>query len=127
MALITLRSYANAIDAGMAKSLLEDQQIVCSLADENAHAYGGAPLAMPIRLLVEEAEAERAAHILDEARTPLSENVDPGEDSTSQTGVLPEPSELKKLRRTNQWIIGLLILLIAIAIYLGSEMPRRTS
>src|SRR5215813_9141543 len=127
MALITLRSYTNAVDAAIAKSLLDDQQIACSLADENAHLYGGGPLAMPVRLLVEQDQAERAAHILDDARTPLPENVDPGDDSANKTGALPEVPELEKLRRMNQWIIGLLVLLIAITIYLVSEMPRRNS
>ena len=82
---------------------------------------------MPVRLLVEEDQAQRAAHILDDARIPLPENVDLGDDSAHKTGALPEASELEKLRRMNQWIIGLLILLIAITIYLVSEMPRRSS
>jgi tetratricopeptide (TPR) repeat protein len=127
MALVTLRSYSNALDAAIAKSRLDDHQIVCNLADENAHLYGGGPLAMPVRLLVEEEQAERAAHILDDPRPPLPEDFDPGGEPATIPATNSQVSELEKLRRMNQWIIGLLFVLLAITIYLVSELPRRTS
>jgi hypothetical protein len=65
MAMIALRTYANSVEAALAKSLLDDHQIFCSLADENANLYGGGPFAMPIRLLVNEDQAELALRILD--------------------------------------------------------------
>src|SRR5690349_13644857 len=127
MGFITLRSYTNAIDAGMAKSLLDNHQIVSSLADENSHLYGGGPMAMPVRLLVAEEQAERAAHILDNARPPLPDDFDPGDSRASESGANREVSELEKVRRTNQIITALLIVLLLLTIYLISELPRRTS
>ena len=50
--MVTIRTYPNPLEAGLAKSLPESRNIVCSLADEGANAWGGAPIAMPIRLLV---------------------------------------------------------------------------
>ena len=49
----------------MAKSRLEDSEIPCVLADENAHLYGGAPFAMPVRILVPNEYIARAGQILD--------------------------------------------------------------
>ena len=62
--MITLRTYSSSAEAAMAKSLLDDHQIVCSLADENSYLYGGAPFAMPVRLLVAEDQAEEAERVL---------------------------------------------------------------
>jgi len=61
---VTLRTYSNPAEVAIAQSLLDDHKIFCSLADENVNLYGGGPLAMPIRLLVGEDQAEEAARIL---------------------------------------------------------------
>src|SRR5437870_1595746 len=115
--MVTLRSYWNPAEAAMAKSLLDDHKIVCSLADENSNLYGGGPLAMPIRLLVAEEQAERAGHILDDARQPLPDDFDPGNNPPNKTeGINPEIPELEKLRRTNQWIAGMVAVLLVITI-----------
>lgn len=125
--MVTLRSYSNPAEAAMAKSLLDDHKIVCSLADENSNLYGGGPLAMPIRLLVAEEQVEQARHILDDARQPLSDDFDPGNNPANRTAdINPEIPELEKLRHTNQWIAGMVAVLLAITIYLVSELPRRT-
>jgi tetratricopeptide (TPR) repeat protein len=126
--MVTLRTYLNPAEAAIAKSLLDDHKIVCSLADENANLYGGGPLAMPIRLLVAEEQVEQAGHILDDARQPLPDDFDPGHNPPNKTEdinrqVLPE---LEKLRHTNQWIAGMVAVLLVITIYLVSELPRRT-
>jgi hypothetical protein len=63
--MVTLRTYWNGVEAALAKSLLDDHKIFCRLADENANLYGGGPFAMPIRLLVDEDQAELALRILD--------------------------------------------------------------
>jgi len=63
--MVTLRTYWNGGEAALAKSLLDDHKIFCSLADENANLYGGGPFAMPIRLLVDEDQADLALRILD--------------------------------------------------------------
>lgn len=63
--MVTIRTYLNAAQAALDKSLLDDYGILCSVADENAHLYGGGPLAMPVRLLVEEEHAAEAIRILE--------------------------------------------------------------
>jgi hypothetical protein len=50
--MITIRTYSNPAEAAIAKSLLDNHDIFCRLADEKANLYGGGPMAMPIRLLV---------------------------------------------------------------------------
>lgn len=127
--MITLRTYSNPAEAAMAKSLLDDQKIVCSLADENSNLYGGGPLAMPIRLLVVEEQVEQARHILDDAREPLPDDFDPGGGSLE----IPEDvnqqilSELGKVRRANQWIALGVIVTLVITVYLLSELPSRVT
>ncbi len=76
--MVTLRTYSNPAEAAIAKSVLDDHKIFCSLADENVNLYGGGPLAMPIRLLVAEGQAEEAARILKTKGPELSEDFDPG-------------------------------------------------
>jgi hypothetical protein len=63
----TLRTYLRETEALLAKSRLEAFEIPCALADENAHLYGGAPFAMPIRILVPDEFVEEAGRILDAA------------------------------------------------------------
>lgn len=127
--MVTLRTYSNPAEAAMAKSLLDDQKIVCSLADENSNLYGGGPLAMPIRLLVVEEQAEQARHILDDARQPLPDDFDPGNGASEKTVDVNEQilSELGKVRGANQWIaLGVIVTLI-ISVYLLSELPSRVT
>src|SRR5213592_1771594 len=99
--MITLRVFDSAAEAAIAKSVLDDRGISCSLADEASHLYGGAPTAMPVRLLVREDQAEEAQRILDASGLALPENFD------VMTG--PEPPEksapdvavqLRSLQRT---------------------------
>ena len=75
--MVTLRTYSNPAEAALAKSLLDDHKIFCSLADENVNLYGGGPLAMPIRLLVADDQAEEAARILKTKGPELSDDFDP--------------------------------------------------
>ena len=113
----------------MAKSLLDDHKIVCSLADENSNLYGGGPLAMPIRLLVAEEQVEQARHILDDARQPLPDDFDPGNGGSETTEDVNQQilSELGKVRGANQWIaLGVIVTLI-ISVYLLSELPSRVT
>jgi len=62
--MVTLRAFSTPAEAALAKSLLDDHGIVSSLADENSYLYGGAYLAMPVRLVVAEEQLEEAARIL---------------------------------------------------------------
>jgi hypothetical protein len=65
--MVTLRAYSNPAEAALAKSVLDDHNILCSLADENAYFYGGAPFAMPVRIVVADEQAAEADHILKRA------------------------------------------------------------
>jgi tetratricopeptide (TPR) repeat protein len=129
--MVTLRAYSNPAEAAIAKSLLDDHKIFCSLADENANLYGGGPLAMPIRLLVAKDQVEQAARILRTKGPELSEDFDPGtaderprqkEDINRQ--IL---SEVRKLHRISQWMLLLAISVLIIAVCLVLEIPRHTS
>ena len=62
--MITLGPYWNQAEAALAKSVLDNYEIFCALMYENAHLYGGAPFAMPIRLFIDEDQANRAHLIL---------------------------------------------------------------
>ena len=63
--MVTVRTYWSPAEAALAKSLLDNYEIPSALLDENASLYNrGAQFAVPIRLMVDEAEAERAVHIL---------------------------------------------------------------
>ncbi len=66
------------VEAAIAKSRLDDHEIFCALADENVNLYGGGTMAMPIRLLVAEDQAEKAARILEAKGPELSEDFEQG-------------------------------------------------
>ena len=115
----------------MAKSLLDSHDIFCRLADENVNLYGGGPLAMPIRLLVAEDQAQEAMQILESKGPELPEEFDPGspieaeskkEDATEQ--IL---SELRGLRYQNQWMMIMGIIVLTLVVYLALEIPRHTN
>jgi tetratricopeptide (TPR) repeat protein len=129
--MVTLRTYSNPAEAAMAKSLLDDHKIFCSLADENVNLYGGGPLAMPIRLLVAEDQAEDAARILKTRGPELSEDFDPGtaNETASQKEDINQQilSEVRRLHHTSQWILVIAITVLLIAVYLVYEIPRHTS
>ncbi|HEY5991959.1 MAG TPA: DUF2007 domain-containing protein [Candidatus Udaeobacter sp.] len=126
-----MRTYSNPAEAAMAKSLLDNHDIFCRLADENVNLYGGGPLAMPIRLLVAEDQAQEAMRILDTKGPELPKDFDPGPASETQAGkedinkqIL---SELRGLHHTNQWMIVMMLAVLVIAIYLAFELPRRAT
>jgi hypothetical protein len=97
--MVTLRAYSNPTEAALAKSVLDDHNIFCSLADENAYLYGGAPFAMPVRLLVADEQAEEADHILKKADGDFADFV-PTPDSEIQETI--EKINQKRLHRGDQ-------------------------
>jgi tetratricopeptide (TPR) repeat protein len=114
----------------MAKSLLDSNDILCRLADENANLYGGGPMAMPIRLLVAEDQAEEAARILETKGPALPDNFDPGvETPQKETKDVDEQilSELRGLRDRYQWIVLLGLAILIATIYLVVELPQRAT
>src|SRR6266480_4459220 len=63
--MVTVRTYWNPAEAALAKSVLDNYEIPCALLDENSNLSArGAQFAVPTRLVVGEAYAIRAIHIL---------------------------------------------------------------
>jgi tetratricopeptide (TPR) repeat protein len=129
--MVTLRTYSNPAEAAMAKSLLDNHNIFCRLADESVNLYGGGPLAMPIRLLVAEDQAQEASCILETKGPELPKDFDPGtpiemqdkkQDANDQ--IL---SQMRGLQHANQWMILMILAILVIAIYLVVELPRRAT
>lgn len=94
--MVTVRTYWNPVEAGLAKSLLDDYEIFCVLADENTNRYAGAPFTVPIRLLVREDQADQASRILSgnlEAEPRLEEEMDAQSSSSDMVSVGGEDSD----------------------------------
>jgi hypothetical protein len=73
--MVTVRTYWSLAEAALAKSVLDNYEIPAALLDENASLYSrGGQFAVPIRLVVDEAEAERAVHILSAEFEKADEN-----------------------------------------------------
>ena len=109
--MVTLRAFSTPAEAALAKSLLDDHGIVSSLADENSYLYGGAYLAMPVRLVVAEEQLEEAARILSDPPDGLK--VEPTvekeiAEAASRLRHKEEPSD------NNPWQLLALALLVAI-------------
>src|SRR3954468_3393607 len=109
--MVTLRAFNTPAEAALAKSLLDDQGIVCSLADENSWLYGGAPMAMPVRLLVAEDQAEEAARILKDPPDGANAVPDSAENAAAISAGEAE-AEIEE-RLNNPWEFLALSLLIA--------------
>jgi len=129
--MVTLRTYSNPAEAAIAKSLLDSHDIFCRLADENVNLYGGGPMAMPIRLLVAEDQAQEAARILETKGPELPGDFDPGAPIEMQLKNQPASeqilSELRGLRYANQWMTVIGIIVLTLVVYLAFEIPRRTN
>ena len=129
--MVTIRTYSNSAEAAMAKSLLDNHDIFCRLADENANLYGGGPMAMQIRLLVAEDQAEEAARILATKGPELPDDFDPSavQEGPRQRSDANEQilSELRGLAGKYQWLLLLSFAVFIIAVYLVIELPRRAT
>ena len=115
--MVTLRAYANSVDAGIAKSILDEHGIFCTLADENANVYGGAPFAMPVRLLVNEEQADEASRILATMAQPDSDQIEKLEKAEQESFPKNESAdilqELKKIRGWTETNTVFVVLLLA--------------
>jgi hypothetical protein len=63
--MVTVRTYWSLVEAALAKSVLDNYEIRCALLDENVGRYNiGQQIAVPIRLVVDENDLDRAICIL---------------------------------------------------------------
>ncbi len=64
--MITVKTFANYIDANMAADSLRQHNINCFLADEYSAASSMAPSLVGVRIMVDEEDLNRAKLVLDE-------------------------------------------------------------
>ena len=127
--MVTLRVFDSGLKAGLAKSLLEDHGIECQLADEASHDLSGAAVAVPVRLLVREEQAEEALRILDHPGPGLPEDFDPGANQEEPAPENPSDAatQLYQLQRTVRRLVVastvLFFLLWCFVAYLLTERP----
>jgi hypothetical protein len=63
--MVTVRTFWSPAEAALAKSVLDNYEIRCALLDENSNLSArGAQFAVPVRLIVDEDQADRAIYIL---------------------------------------------------------------
>jgi len=131
--MVTLRVFDSPLEAGLVKSLLNDRGIECELADEASHDLSGAAVAVPIRLLVREDQAEEALRILKHPGPGLPEDFDPGP-NPEETGSEIRPdvtTQLDQLRKTVRRLIVvstvLFFLLWCFVAYLLTDRPNYAS
>jgi len=123
--MIAIREYWNPAEAALEKSLLDNYEVACSLFYENANLYDRAPMAMPIRLVVRDDQADWAICILNgnfEAAAEFEQI--PGE-------MLPEGSEssLSGLGEGRPWellIVAFYFFLPALC-FLQTHYPAKPS
>ena len=131
--MVTLRVFDSPAAAGLAKSLLNDRGIECELADEASHDLSGAAVAVPIRLLVRDDQAEEALRILKNPGPGLPEDFDPGanpEETAPEAG--PDvATQLEQLRKTVRRLVVastvLFFLLWCFVAYLLTDRPNYAS
>ncbi len=64
--MITIREFVEQVRASVVVSFLEDNGIKTTLVDENAAAWSGLHITIPIRLQVEDDQAEEAMALLEQ-------------------------------------------------------------
>jgi hypothetical protein len=113
--MVTVRTYLSLAQASLAKTLLDNYEIPCALLDENASFYNsGQQFAVPIRLVVDENEVDRAICILNNDFEKAAE-IECVEDVEAE---LPAPSEEIERRPWELLIIAFYLLVPAICLIL---------
>jgi hypothetical protein len=123
--MIAIRTHWNPAEAALEKSFLDNYEVPCALLHENANLYGRAPLAMPIRLVVRDDQADWAMCILNgdfEAAAEL-------EQIPAEMPPADSESSLPGLREGRPWellIIAFYFFLPAIC-FLQTDYPAKPS
>jgi tetratricopeptide (TPR) repeat protein len=131
--MVTLRVFDSALEAGLARSLLEDRGIECALADEASHELSGAAVAVPVRLLVRDDQAVEALRILQDPGPGLPEDFDPGPGPEvpaieRQSDVTTQLQQVRKtVRRLIVVSTALFFLLWCFVAYLLTDRPNYAS
>ena len=131
--MVTLRVFDSPAEAGLAKSLLNDRGIESELADEASHDWSGAAVAVPIRLLVREDQAEEALRILKNPGPGLPEDFDVGANLEEpgpeiRSDVATQLEQLRKaVRRLVVVSTVLFFLLWCFVAYLLTDRPNYAS
>jgi tetratricopeptide (TPR) repeat protein len=131
--MVTLRVFDSPAAAGLAKSLLNDRGIESELGDEASHDLSGAAVAVPIRLLVREDQAEEALRILNDPGPGLPEDFDAGAnpEETAPETKSDVATQLQQLQKTVRRIVVvstvLFFLLWCFIAYLLTDRPNYAS
>lgn len=115
-AMKTVKTYSNLAEAGFAHSLIEAAGIPAFIADEQSFSLGYPVNAIGIRVQVEEADYERALHVLAE-----------GPDAAAAPADIrpPVPSLAEPPPKRGMWPVGLFIAIAAGAAVLALAMKWR--
>lgn len=117
--MVTIRTYSNPTTAGLAKSLLDNYEIPCALLHEHANLLY--PLAMPVRLLVEDDQVDRAIQILD----GNLEEVEEIETSEAAHEISVDSETAREIANRNPWellVLAFYLLVPAICV-LRTKFP----
>jgi len=117
--MVTVRQYINPSEAELDKTLLEEAGIPVFLADENSMSIGYGGVLGGVRLQVEDADLERARHVLDEREgvTPLPDDfIPPEEPPPIESPDAPAPAPETKDEWIDTFFWGGVVLLSAFAI-----------
>lgn len=124
--MVTIRSFWTPAEAALAKSVLDNYEIRSALLNENSNLYvEGGQVAVPTRLVVDEADATRAALILNgdfDKAADLELAEDAGE---IESGELPAPEVAER----NPWellVLAFYFLLPAVC-FLFVRFPKNVS
>jgi hypothetical protein len=102
MGMVTVRQYINPSEAELDKTLLEEAGISVFLADANSMSLGYGGVLGGVRLQVEDADLNRARHVLDEREgvTPLPDDFVPPEEPV----IDPTPVAAPTTEAKEEWI-----------------------
>jgi len=118
--MVTVRTYWSLAEAALAKTFLDNYEIPCALLDENAGNYiTGQPFAVPIRLIVDENEVDRAICLLNNDFEKAAEI-----ESAEEGEVVERPLYLETVNRNPWELLMLAFYLLVPAIFiLGIRYP----